>query len=327
MPANLTPDFHRAEEEYKRATTPQERVDGLKKMLANIPKHKGTDKMQADLKKRLAQAREDIQKAGKKKGFSVKVEREGGAQVTVVGPPNCGKSLLVSALSGLSLEVAAYPYTTLSPHPAMMPYQDIKIQLVDLPPVCSQHMEFWVPNIIRVSDFIILIIDIASDNVLDDVKDVLNMLEKNKVKLVHYFPKENYWASVIEKKAILVGNKADKKNAPDNWNLLQELFADQFKKIAVSAASGSGINQLKELLIKELDIIRVYSKRLGKEADFTDPFVLKRGSIVSTFAQLVHKDFAEKLKFARIWGHGKFEGQRVNKDYVLQDKDIVELHI
>ena len=327
MPTNLTPDYHRAEEEYRRASTPQERVEGLKKMLAVIPKHKGTDKMQADLKKRLAQAREEVQKAEKKKGFSIKVEKEGGAQISVVGPPNSGKSSLISALSNVTLDVAAYPFTTRTPHPAMMPFQDIKIQLVDLPPVCSQHMEFWVPNIIRVSDFILMVVDMASSDVLDELDDMLSVLEENKVRPVNYFPKEEFWGSIVEKKALLVGNKADQHDAPDNWQVLRELYGDRFTMVAVSAETGSSLEQLKELLILELDIIRVYSKRPGNEADFNGPFVLRRGSTLLEFAQLVHKDFAENLKFARIWGHGKFEGQRVNHDYVVDDKDVIELHI
>lgn len=327
MPANLTPDYHKAEEEYRRATTPQERVEGLKKMLATIPKHKGTDKLQADLKRRLAQAREGLQKAGKKKGFSIKVEREGGAQVTVVGPPNSGKSQLISALAGISLESAVYPFTTREPHPAMMPFEDIKIQLVDLPPVCSQHMEFWVPNIIRVSDFIMLVIDLGSPDVLDELEDTLNVLQDNKIKPVNYFPEEDFWASIVERKTMLVGNKADLHDAPDNWQVLQELYGERFPMVAVSALSGTGLDTVKKELVKELDLIRVYSKRPGHEPDYEDPFVLRRGSTLLDFAQQVHKDFAENLKFARIWGHGKFQGQRVNRDYILDDRDVIELHL
>jgi len=327
MPANLTPDYYRAEEEYRKASTPQEQVEGLKKMLAAIPKHKGTDKMQADIKRRLAQAREDAQKAGKKKGFSVKVEKEGGAQITVAGPPNSGKSQLISALSNTTLESAAYPFTTRVPHPAMMPFEDIKIQLVDLPPVCSQHMEFWVPNIIRVSDFVLIVVDLGSPEVLDELEDTLKVLEENKIKPVAKHEAQDAWTSVVKKQAWLVGNKVDLPGAIDNWEVIKELYFGRFGLSAVSATTGSEIERLKHELVTALDIIRVYSKRPGHDADFDDPFVLRRGSTLLDFAQLVHKDFSESLKFARIWGQGKFEGQRVNKDYIHDDKDVIELHI
>ena len=327
MPANLTPDYHRAEVEYKQTSTPQERVEGLKKMLAAIPKHKGTDKMQADLKKRLAQAREEVQKAGKKKGFSVKVEKEGGAQISVVGPPNAGKSSLVSILSNTSLDVAAYPFTTRTPHPAMMPFNDFKIQLVDLPPVCSQHMEFWVPNIIRVSDFVMIVVDLASPDVLDELEDTLNVLEQNKTRLAKNHPGENFWASIVERQAWLVGSKLDLPGARDNWKALKELYFDRFGLSAVSAVTGEKVELLKNELVTALDIIRVYSKRPGHEAEYENPFILRRGSTLMDFAHQVHKDFAENLKFARIWGFGKFDGQRVNRDYILDDKDVIEMHI
>ena len=327
MPANLTPEYYKAEEEYRRASSPQERLEGLKKMLAAIPKHKGTDKMQADLKRRIAQAREEVQKAGKKKGFSIKVEREGGAQVTLAGPPNSGKSQLVSALTNTSLEVAPYPFTTRTPHPAMMPFEDIKIQLVDLPPVCSQHLEFWVPNIIRVSDFILIVVDLSSPNVLDELEDTLHVLEEHKIKPVNYKPEEDFWASVMEKRAWLVGNKIDVSGAQDNWEVLKELYFGRFGLSAVSATTGEGLERLKAEIVEALEIIRVYSKKPGKEPDMDQPFVLKKGSTLLDFAREVHKDFAENLKYARMWGHGKFEGQRVNRDYVLQDRDVIELHI
>jgi uncharacterized protein len=152
-------------------------------------------------------------------------------------------------------------------------------------------------------------------------------LGQNKVKPALRHAKQDPWASVVEKQAWLVGNKVDLPGALDNWQVIKELYFGRFGLSAVSAEAGDEIARLKQELITALDIIRVYSKRPGHDADFGDPFVLRRGSKVLEFAQLVHKDFAENLKFARMWGHGKYEGQRVNRDYVLDDKDVIELHV
>lgn len=329
MPANLTPEFYRAEEAFRKASSLNEKLDALKKMLAAIPKHKGTEKMQADLKKRIAALREEIQKSGKKKAsFSFKVEKEGGGQVAVVGPPNSGKTQLVSTLAGIdTLEVADYPFTTRKPHPAMMPYEDIQIQLVDLPPISSQHMEFWVPNIIRSADMILLAIDLADPAVLDLLEESIHILKEHKIEPVNYMPEEDYWASVVKKRTWLVGTKLDLPDAADNWEIIKEAYFDQFGLSAVSAVTGENIERLRTEIFQALEIIRVYSKPPGKDPDMSQPFTLPKGSNLLDFANKVHRDFGERLRYARLWGHGKFEGQRIMRDYILHDRDIVELHL
>lgn len=327
MPANLSPEYYRAEEDYRNASSAQERLFALKKMLAAIPKHKGTEKMQADLKRKISLANEEIQKTGKRKGFSIKVEKEGGGQVCIVGPPNSGKTQLVSTLTDTQLEVASYPFTTRMPHPAMMKYDDIQIQLVDLPPVCSQHMEYWVPNIVRTCDLVLLIIDLSDNNLLDGLEDTISVLNHAKLEIVKDKPKDEFWASTIQKHGWLVGTKTDKKPARENWNVVKELYFDKFGLSAVSAKSGEEIERLRNEIFSALEIIRVYTKPPGKPVDTTQPYVLKKNSTLLNFAQTVHKDFSEHLRFARIWGHSKFDGQKVNRDYILQDKDIIELHM
>jgi len=327
MPANLSPEYYRAEEELRKASSAAERLDALKKMLSAIPKHKGTEKMQGDIKRRIAALREEMQKSGKKKGFSLTVEKEGGGQVTLAGPPNSGKSRLAATLAGAPLEAAPYPFTTRLPQPAMMPFEDIQIQIVDLPPVCSQHTEFWVPNIIRTSDLVLLVIDLSSPEVLDELEDTLAVLKQAKIELVHYMPETDYWASVAEKRGWLVGAKIDLGDAAGNWEVIRELYGGRFGMSAVSSQTGAEIERLRHEIFSALEILRVYSKPPGREADMERPYVLPAGSTVLDFASTVHRDFQENLKFARIWGHGKFEGARVNRDYVLQDKDVIELHI
>ncbi len=327
MPANLSPDYYRAEEELKKAQSPQDRLKALKGMLAAIPKHKGTEKMQADLKRRISQTNEDIQKCGKKKGFSVTVDREGGGQVCFAGPPNSGKSQLIATLTDTDLDVANYPFTTRMPHPAMMPYEDVQIQLVDVPPVCSQHMEHWVPTILRTCDMIVVVIDVSDPNVLDGLEDTLQVIEEHKIKLTPHMPPEDFWASVVERRGWLVGAKVDAPGARDNWEVIKEFYAQRFGLSAVSAETGEEIERLRGEIFDALDIIRVYTKKPGEDADMQQPYVIRQGSTLMDFAKTVHKDFEENLKFARVWGHTKFDGMMVNRDYIVQDKDVVELHI
>jgi uncharacterized protein len=327
MPANLTPDYLRAEERYKKASTPSDRLEALKEMYAALPKHKGTEKMQADLKKRISALRDDVQKGDKKKGFSVKVDREGAGQIAFAGWPNAGKSKLISALTSAHLESAAYPFTTRLPHPAMMAYEDIQIQMVDLPPVSRQHMEVWLPAILRNADLIAVIVDLASPSMLTDIDELILLLQENKLQLVNFRPKENFWASMAEKKAWLVATKSDLPCSQNNWRLLKERWGRTYGMSVVSAETGANLEHARNDLVHALELIRIYSKPPGKPADMTKPFCLQRGATLMDFATLVHRDFSEHLKFARVWGHGKFDGQRIHRDDILQDKDIIELHL
>ncbi|UCF67555.1 MAG: 50S ribosome-binding GTPase [Acidobacteriota bacterium] len=327
MPTNLTPEFRHAEQEYKRASTPEEKTAALKQMLSTIPKHKGTEKMQADIKRRLAKLKDEIRQQTKKRGFSIHVDREGAGQVTIVGPPNSGKSSLIASLSGVELEIAAYPFTTQCPHPAMMAFEDVQIQLVDLPPVSRLHTESWVAGIVRISDLVVIVVDLGADDALEQVEETLEVLEASKVRLVGGEPNSEPWASIVEKPALMIGTKCDLSGGPDNAAALSELYGDRFELLTVSAETGEGLDEARRHVFQRLKLIRVYSKPPHHEAELDRPYVLAEGSSLQDFASLVHKDFAEKLKFARVWGEGKYDGQRINRDFVLSDRDVVELHI
>ena len=327
MPANLTPEYREAEQQLRQAGTPEEKLTALRRMLSTIPKHKGTEKLQADLKRRIARLRTEIQSQTRKKGYAVQVEREGVAQVVLVGSPNAGKSQLAAALTGVSLEVAPYPYSTQRPVPAMMPYEDILIQLVDLPPVSPVHTEAWLPNIVRTADAALIVADLSSPDVPDQIADCLSTLEEKKVRLVGGESDATPWASVAEKKARLVGTKLDLPHAEERWKALIDLYGKKFESSIVSGQSGTNLEGLREDIFRMLRLVRIYSKPPGREADRSRPFVLGEESTLLDFAKTVHHDFEERLKFARVWGHEKFEGQRINKDYRVRDGDVIELHL
>lgn len=328
MPANLPPQYLAAEERYREAKTPAEKMQALREMYAAIPKHKGTMKLQGDIKRRMARHRAELRqerKAGKRAAL-FHVDREGAGQVVLAGLPNVGKSQLVSALTHASPEVAEYPFTTRVPHPAMMPFENIQIQLVDLPPIAPEHMEFWVPNIIRASDGVLLVVDLTA-HPLGQAETSLEILKRSKLALVRQEPEVDPWSSVAYKKAMLVANKDDFEGSGADFGMLKDLYGGSLPTISVSARHGKNLEELKRCIFDMLNILRVTSKPPGKEAESDKPFILKRGSTLLDFAEMVHKDFAQKLKFARIWGAEKFDGQRVNKDYVLVDGDVIELHI
>jgi ribosome-interacting GTPase 1 len=330
MPANLTPEYLEAEKRFKQATTTAEKIDVLEEMLSVIPKHKGTEKLQADLKTRLSKLKGELEHQRKSGGrhdpFSV-VEREGAGQVVLLGAPNTGKSSLLAALTNATPEIAEYPYTTRVPQPGMIPYENIKIQLVDMPAISE---EFWEPRysgIIRSGDAVLLLADLSSPDMLDEVETVLSLLEKSKIKLSTNDTEEQVPGQVAVKRNLLLGTKADRDEGLGSFQILQELYGSQHSVLFISSKTGENLPELKTRLYQLLRILRVYSKPPGKKADLNDPFILKTGSTVLDAARHIHKDFAEKLKFARIWGSERFEGQMVHRNHVLRDGDIIEFHV
>ncbi len=327
MPANLSPEYLAAEKRFKTARTTQEKIEALEEMLATIPKHKGTEKMQADIKRRLSKARGEAQKkGGAAHALPVyHVEREGAGQVALVGAPNVGKSLLLRRSTKAQPEVADYPFTTRLPTPGMMPFENVQFQLVDLPPVSREFMESWVPTVIRQADAAALVVDLAALDLLDEVETTRELLQQHKIWLAKP-PQEPLPPGAAVKPTLLLANKLDLPGAAENYQALRDLFSE-FPTVAVSAETGAGLEEFKRAVFDLLGVVRVFTKAPGKKPDLTAPYVLKRGSTALEVAGHVHQDFAAQLKFARIWGQGKFEGQMVQRDYVVEDGDIIEFHI
>jgi uncharacterized protein len=328
MPANLTPQYHDADKRFRQAKTPAEKISALEDMLALIPKHKGTEKMQADLKRRLSRAREEAQKKGKAgaRGNTYHVPREGAGQVALVGPPNSGKSTLLAMLTNATPEVGDYPFTTRKPLPGMMAFENIKIQLVDLPPIAPEWTEGWVFALVRNADLVLVLVDLASDEVFDQVEQVRSQLLTHKIRLMRQAAAEPPDGGEITKRALLVGNKDDAEGAKERGAFLAELHGADFPVLTISAALGSNLETLRRALFDGLGVLRVYTKSPGKKPELDAPFVLQQGSTILDVAEAVHKDIAASLKFARVWGAETFDGQRVMRDYVVRDGDVIELH-
>ena len=328
MPANLTPQYLEAELKFKQAKTTPEKIKALEVMMAVIPKHKGTERLRGQLKSRMAKLEEELPRrptVGRAEQAH-NIKREGAAQVVLLGLPNSGKSSLLSQITGASSEVAIYPFTTQKPIPGMMEYENLQIQLVDTPPIQSDHIEPGFPNLIRNADALLLLVDLTEDPIFQ-MEILLEKLNEMRIKVVGIGPipsLESGWASL---RALLVGNKCDVKNAIGAYQSFENHFRGTFPILPISVKERMNFDELKKEIYQVLDILRAYTKVPGKEPDLTEPVILKKGSTVGDVAVSIHKDFVAKLRCAKIWGSGKFDGQMVKRDYLVSEGDVIELHM
>ena len=340
MPTNVTAEYKKAEQAFREAKETTDRLRCLKEMLRTIPKHKGTEHLQRDIKTRIKSLNDEIsgpKKGGARTGPSYSVRPEGAVQIALVGPPNSGKSLLHHKLTGARSEIGPYPFTTQLPLPGMMPYEDINIQLVDLPPISQDYFEPWIVNTLQTPDAAIIVIDITNPECIDHVQQVVDQLATRRIILTHHFPDQPIEPTLVDEDeldpfqiqipAILVANKLDLASGPEELDALNELVQYDFPSLAVSAQSGENLDTLSKAVFNKMNIVRVYTKIPGKPADTDKPFTLLAGGTVFDVAVQIHKDIAGTFQFARIWGKHVFDGQQVGQDHVLHDLDIVELHV
>ncbi|MBN2200179.1 MAG: 50S ribosome-binding GTPase [Candidatus Aminicenantes bacterium] len=328
MPANLTPQYMELEKKLKTARMAREKLEILEEMLAVIPKHKGTEKMQAMLKTKIAKLRE----AGDKKPGAARyvspylIDRSGAGQIVVAGLPNSGKSSLIKALTGANPEIGDYPFTTKLPAPYMMKFENVRIQLIDTPPLMTDFIDTGLAEAVKVSDGVLLVADLASEDPASDLEAVLLQFRERKVELQGIEQPLPEQVPPYRKRSLVAACKSD---APREENLetLRVLFGDRLDVLAVSPVSGQGLEEARKCLFRLLRVVRVYSKAPGKKPDLDEPFTLRRGSTVTDMAQAVHKDFAQNLKYARIWRTDKLQGQMANREQVLEDGDVIELHM
>ena len=328
MPANLPPGYYGAERKYRGAKSTPEKVAALQEMMSATPKHKGTDHLRADLRAKMARLMEELQNprqisSSQPQPFALK--KEGAGQSIFIGLPNAGKSQLLATLTGAAAKVAGYPYTTQLPLPGTLQFQNVRIQLVDTPAINDQDMQTRLFSLLRNTDLLVIVIDLSYDS-LEQIQNIGAELEQWGYLLLGNDQAPDPGEHRVQKHAILVGNKADEEGAPEQFHRLEAQYGDRFSVLMVSPLKGIGLEELKESIFTSLGKVRVYTKSPGRERDYDSPIVLAQGGTVEDAAQALHKDWGKRLKYALLWGSGKFAGQRVGRDYVLADGDALEFH-
>ncbi|MBN1879281.1 50S ribosome-binding GTPase [bacterium] len=325
MPANLTPQYKSAEARYKSAQSIQEKIDALEEMYRTIPKHKGTEKLCADIKQRLSKARQQQEQAGRstKKGVSFHVPREGAAQITLAGLPNSGKSSIVSGFTNAAATVADYPFTTQRPLPGMLSWENVQFQLIDLPALSRDFFEPYIPSLIRVSDMVMVVVDLENIEGFEVVHDILL---DNKIELVPSFKDADYHSRIVRIPAIVCATKKDCPDSAISLELLREVSGN-LEVLTIESRNPADAHRLGRTIFEHLDLVRVYTKAPGKEANMNTPIVIRKGSTLMDVTSEIHKDFSEDMKYARVWGSGKFDGQRIQRDYIIEEGDIFEFKV
>lgn len=330
MAVNLPPQYHDAEARYKKAQTPEDKLAALKEMWVLLPKHKASEKVQADLKTKISELTDQIEQAklGPKKAApgTYKFPRQGAGQAVLLGPPNAGKSLLMTRLTKATPAVAPYPFTTREPIPGMMDYEDVRVQLIDLPPITADAYENFITDITRSADAALLFLDLADDDGPAATQAVVDRLRKARRELAPPGSAPPEDPSVYALPTLLIANKADDEGAELRLELARESLPPGLPVHVISAARGDGLEALRAAIYQALGVMRIYTKQPGKPADMTSPFTPTIGSTVADLAARVHRDLEDAVKSARVWGSGAFDGQTVGRDHVLRDKDVVELH-
>jgi ribosome-interacting GTPase 1 len=328
MPTNLPPEYFEIEKRYRAARSTAAKIACLEELLSVVPKHKGTDRLRGDLRRKLSKLRAAPrgQKGASRRESAFRIDREGAGQAVVVGPTNVGKSALVAALTNATPQVAAAPYTTWDPTPGMMPVEDIQIQLVDTPPLNREYVEPELFDLIRRSDLILLVVDLQTDP-FEQLEDAIALLKEHRIVPDHLQDRYAGQGGLAFVPLLVLVNKVDDERSDEDFQIFGALLEEDWPLLPISAITGRNLERLKQAVFERLGIIRVYSKPPGQEPDLGAPFVLKKGTTIEELAGEIHKDFVENLKSARIWGSALYDGQMVPRDHVLEDGDVVELRI
>lgn len=351
MPTNVSPEYKTAEADFRRARTPEDRLAALREMLRTLPKHKGTEHLQADIRTRIKELTEELagpRKGGARTGPAHVVRPEGAGQVALLGPPNSGKSALHARVTGSHAAVGPYPFTTQFPQPGMLPHLDVGIQLVDLPPVAKQHPVPWLGNALQPADAALLVVDLCDPACVEQVLEVHDLLAERRVHLLGNWPKpdadghrhtdahavsaagddedEDDDPFAIRLPTLLVATKADLVDHYDEeLAAFRELTGRDYPSVTVSAETGAGLDAIGAFLFEHLGVVRVYTKIPGQPPDLSRPFTVRHGQTVEDVTTLIHKELVETLRWARLW-RGEIEGLQVGKHHVVEDGDILEIH-
>lgn len=333
MPANLPPEYYKLKHQLEAAKTDDERRELMEEMLRITPKHKGSEKVISDLRRRIAKLRNAPDKKGAGRRHSHHIPKQGAGQVVLLGAPNVGKSRMLARFTNAKPEVSSTPFSTREPAIGMLNYENIQFQLIDTPPMTTDFVQPEMLDLARNADMLLIVVNLAVDEVLDEVEVVTSRLRAAKIDVGGgneggELDEARYLLeSGSDKPVLVVGNQLDDANAADRLEILKEFYGETFEIHPISAATGEGREHLEKTIYDKLEILRVYTKTPGKRVDHDDPLVLPIGSTVTDAAMELHRDFASNLKFARVWGVNWHDGQSVSRDERVHDGDVLEFHI
>lgn len=335
MPTNVTPEFRKVQKQYRKVRDPVERIELIKEMLRLVPKHKGTEHLQAEMRTKLKELTEEVKgpsKGGTRTGPQVAFRVEGAGQIALIGPPNGGKSALHDRLTGSHATSEPYPFASQWPMPGMFRHDDVAFQLIDVPSIAAEHPIPYVANTLQHADGCIFVVDLSATDCVSRAQATIDILAERKIDLVADWQPddpdsddEDFFR--VRLPTLLLANKADLLDDPSGeLEVLEELLGIDYPTAAVSATTGTGLDDLGTWLFEQLRVVRVYTKVPGADPDLDNPFALRQGDTVFDLATLIHKDVARGFSHARVWGAATFDGQQVGRDHELVDGDVVEIH-
>lgn len=333
MPTNVTPEYRKAEAAYKAAREPRDRLVALREMLRTIPKHKGTEHLQAGIKTKIKELTEELtapKKTGARGGPVHTIRPEGAGQIALLGPPNSGKSSIHHALTGSGAQVGNYPFTTQFPQPGMASVRDVSIQLIDLPPVAAEHPVPWIGNALQPADGALLVVDVSEPGCVAAVAQLVALLEERRVFLTRKWPEgagspgdpDDPFAKILP--TAMVAAKADlTEEVEEEVGVLMELAGLDLPVLTASVPGGA-VGHLVDWLYDALGVVRVYTVAATERKD-DRPYTIRRGQTVLDVASQIHKDLARDLKFARLIRPGR-PARRIGGAFQLRDGDRIKIH-
>jgi len=389
MPTNLPVVAKKKWYEASLARTPQEKLQKLQEFSSLIPKHKGTEKLRAQVRRQISILHKEIEEKRRRRagrgGPRFFFEKEGAAQIIILGPTKVGRSSLLTSVTNAKTEVSNYPFTTREPVPGMLRFEDLQFQLVEAPALVEGAADsgsggLQTLGLARNADGTILMVDLSEDapkqlttilqelekariliqkpqarveierkhvgaglcimvfgRLLDcNLRDVENLLKGYRIldatvrisgQATIDDVEDAIFESTIYRPAIVIANKADYPQANGTLQQLKQLVGGRLPIIPVSCQTRIGLEKLGAEIFRALDIIRTYTKEPNDRQPSSNPFIVRRGSTVADLAKQIHSDFIKRFAYARVWARRlTFSPQRVGSSFVLEDKDVVELH-
>ncbi len=390
MPTNLPVVAKKKWNEASSARTPQEKLEKLEEFMSLVPKHKGTEKLRGQVRRQISTLRKELEEKRRRRagrgGSGFFLEKEGAAQIIILGPTKVGRSSLLTSATNAKTEVSDYPYTTREPVPGMLQFEDLQFQLVEAPALVDGAAEgslggLRTLGLARNADGLILMVDL-SENAGQQLTMILDELEKARIlaqkprgrveierkhvgaglriivfgrlldcnlrdieNLIKGYRildatvkiygeaalddvEDAIFESTVYRPTIVVANKRDAPEAERALQQLKKSVGGQLPIVLVSCQTRTGLEKLGAEIFRALDIIRVYTKEPKDRGHSLNPFILKRGSAVADLAKQIHSDFIERFAYARVWAKRlAFSPQKVGPSFILEDKDVVELHM